>query len=252
MEELLQEAEARGFVPGAIGEQSRLLTEARTRLELARGLAASGRLSPAVEQIEKGREALRDLAERQHSVYARFSDPANRQLWRGWIQLAIVEGIERDLPVVVVDKLRRRLEVFRRGRSVAKFDAELGVHGLERKLHSGDRATPEGRYRVIAKKSGAETRYYKALLLDYPGAHDLERLSEARRAGKVPAGIPPGDLIEIHGDGGRGSDWTDGCVALANPAMDRLFDMVATGSPVVIVGTATGPAPAAAPGRSSG
>jgi lipoprotein-anchoring transpeptidase ErfK/SrfK len=53
----------------------------------------------------------------------------------------------------------------------------------------------------------------------------------------VPDGTGPGSLIEIHGHGGTGRDWTDGCVALSNEDMDQLFSRVRVGTPVTIVGT---------------
>jgi hypothetical protein len=74
-------------------------------------------------------------------------------------------------------------------------------------------------------------------LLDYPNATDRSRWERERRAGRVPPGAGPGSLIEIHGHGGRGIDWTDGCVALADPQMDRLFDLVPARAAVTIVGT---------------
>jgi lipoprotein-anchoring transpeptidase ErfK/SrfK len=43
------------------------------------------------------------------------------------------------------------------------------------------------------------------------------------------------------GRGGKGSNWTDGCVALADEDMDRLFAAVAPGTPVTIVGRARVP-----------
>jgi hypothetical protein len=43
-------------------------------------------------------------------------------------------------------------------------------------------------------------------------------------------------LIEIHGHGGRGTDWTQGCVALSNSDMDDLVRYVGVGTPVTIVG----------------
>ena len=46
----------------------------------------------------------------------------------------------------------------------------------------------------------------------------------------------PGNLIEIHGEGGRAKDWTRGCVAVSNEHMDRLFQRVRVGTPVTIVG----------------
>ena len=56
------------------------------------------------------------------------------------------------------------------------------------------------------------------------------------RAGYLPRGMPLGGLIEIHGEGGRGKDWTNGCVALVNEEMDDLFSKVDVGTPVTIVG----------------
>jgi len=43
-------------------------------------------------------------------------------------------------------------------------------------------------------------------------------------------------LIEIHGEGGKGANWTQGCIALKNEDMDELFDLAQIGTPVTIVG----------------
>jgi len=44
-------------------------------------------------------------------------------------------------------------------------------------------------------------------------------------------------MIEIHGHGGKGIDWTEGCIALTNNEMDSLFNIVKVGTPVTIVGS---------------
>jgi lipoprotein-anchoring transpeptidase ErfK/SrfK len=44
-------------------------------------------------------------------------------------------------------------------------------------------------------------------------------------------------LIEIHGSGGKGADWTAGCIALTNRDMDSLFKFIDIGTPVTIVGS---------------
>jgi len=75
-----------------------------------------------------------------------------------------------------------------------------------------------------------------ALLLDYPNAEDRRRFDEARRAGRVARNASLGGLIEIHGEGGRGRDWTKGCVALSNVEIQDLYSRVAVGTPVTIVG----------------
>ena len=64
--------------------------------------------------------------------------------------------------------------------------AEFGRNGLLDKLHAGDGATPEGRYRVKAKN--ARSRFHRALLIDYPNAEDLVEFAAARRDGRISAG----------------------------------------------------------------
>jgi len=44
-------------------------------------------------------------------------------------------------------------------------------------------------------------------------------------------------MIEIHGDGGRGVDWTNGCIALTDQDIDQLYGKVKTGIPVYIIGS---------------
>jgi lipoprotein-anchoring transpeptidase ErfK/SrfK len=44
-------------------------------------------------------------------------------------------------------------------------------------------------------------------------------------------------MIEIHGNGGKGADWTAGCIALTDREMDSLFKIVKVGTPVTIVGS---------------
>jgi len=90
---------------------------------------------------------------------------------------------------------------------------------------------------VTDVKLGARTRYYKALLVDYPNDEDLERWEKARREGTISRRVGVGGLIEIHGHGGQGTDWTDGCVALRDRDMDRLLTYAGLGTPVTIVGT---------------
>jgi L,D-peptidoglycan transpeptidase YkuD (ErfK/YbiS/YcfS/YnhG family) len=46
-----------------------------------------------------------------------------------------------------------------------------------------------------------------------------------------------GGLIEIHGNGGKGIDWTEGCIALTDSEMDSVFKIVKVGTPVTIVGS---------------
>ena len=56
---------------------------------------------------------------------------------------------------------------------------------------------------------------------------------------------------EIHGEGGRETDWTNGCIALANRDMDDLLRLVGVETPVTIIGSDE-PGPLSALAQSGG
>jgi murein L,D-transpeptidase YafK len=135
--------------------------------------------------------------------------------------------------LIVVKKGKRKLLLYRECRLVKTFPIDLGENPKGPKLYQGDMRTPEGLYRVVEKKDRGQTKYYLALLLDYPNAQDRERHGLAIRKGKIPSEAGIGGLIEIHGEG-RGEDWTQGCVALYNQHMNELFKNISPGTPVWI------------------
>jgi lipoprotein-anchoring transpeptidase ErfK/SrfK len=46
-----------------------------------------------------------------------------------------------------------------------------------------------------------------------------------------------GGLIEIHGHGGQGFNWTNGCVALSDRDMDVVYRNASVNTPVIIIGS---------------
>jgi hypothetical protein len=131
---------------------------------------------------------------------------------------------------------RRLIQPMFHHERIATYAADLGTNWVGDKLQSGDKATPEGSYKVIEKKGRGESRYHKALLINYPNEDDRSRFRALQRTGRVSRSARIGGLIEIHGEGGRGYDWTLGCVALTNRDIDALYSKVSVGTPVVIVG----------------
>lgn len=109
----------------------------------------------------------------------------------------------------------------------------MGFNFLSDKLYSGDKATPEGSYQVCRKIPGS--KYFQALLINYPNNEDRQRFLAARRKGQIPKGAGIGSLIEIHGGGRNGM--TNGCVALDDRDMAALFKQISVNTPVIIVGT---------------
>lgn len=140
---------------------------------------------------------------------------------------------------LVVDKFSRICKVYRSGKKIKEFEVELGVNWLGDKRHRGDRATPEGKYKIVAKKSGNKTIYHKALLINFPNEEDKKQFASEKSKGNIPKSYNIGGSIEIHGGGGKGIDWTEGCVALVNRDMDHLYSLCEVGTPIAIVGSLT-------------
>jgi len=212
------------------------LERALTSLATARRFTQAGDYLRGAEKLLKAREFATVVHKGWSSVHARFTDPRLIAQWHQWAEAAIEESRVTGETVILVDKLHRRLLLYREGLRMVSFPAELGANGLRRKEHAGDRATPEGRYRVVQLKQNSSTKYYKALLINYPNDDDRERFSHGKRRGTIPTRAGIGNLIEIHGEGGEGRDWTDGCVALANSDMDTVFARANIGTSVTIVG----------------
>lgn len=154
--------------------------------------------------------------------------------WRKQLETAISRS-EREY-VIVVEKIPARCDLYYKGVKKYSFPAEFGRNWIGDKRCEGDYATPEGEYQVAKKLDKRQTIYYKALLVDYPNAHDRANLERLKKNGEIPARTRPGGLIEIHGDGGRGVNWTNGCVALANKDMDVVFRHANKGTPILIIG----------------
>jgi hypothetical protein len=191
------------------------------------------------ESLERAR-FLADRASRLEETAAaslvRYA--ADRGRWNRWVQETIRWSRENGAAAVVVQKIDHAVELYQGGKLIRKYRADLGSAWMGQKIHMGDNATPEGRYRITNKKGHGSTKYHKALLLNYPNDEDRRRFASAKRNGELTRRASIGGLIEIHGHGGRGEDWTQGCVALDNGDMDHLFSRVGIGTPVTIVGTA--------------
>jgi lipoprotein-anchoring transpeptidase ErfK/SrfK len=236
VEPRLESAAAHIGRSGLSSRQIGQIASGRHHLATARRLAESGDYLAALDHAESAVSLALDVDAAWRASTERLRDPALLRLWRALAEETIDESRRGRGPAIVIDKTSRKLHLYRSGRHEASFGAEFGANGLDRKLHAGDRATPEGRYRVTVKKNGGATKFYLALLIDYPNAQDRRRFEQAVASGAIPRSTGIGGLIEIHGFGGEGRDWTDGCVALTNEDMDLLFPKVVVGTPVTIVG----------------
>jgi lipoprotein-anchoring transpeptidase ErfK/SrfK len=156
-------------------------------------------------------------------------------VWEKNAQLA-VQLSKKGQVVILVNKMESTLSVLKAGKTVKVYEAEFGKNWIGDKMMKGDRATPEGIYKVTEKKRGIKTKYHKALLINYPNAEDETRFAKLQKTGVISRKSQIGGLIEIHGGGGKGVHWTDGCVALNNKDMDAVYDMCPVAGPVIIIG----------------
>jgi murein L,D-transpeptidase YafK len=134
---------------------------------------------------------------------------------------------------ILVDKSDRTLTVFSAGKILRQYPVSLGLNPKGHKQQEGDKRTPEGIYLIDFKNP--DSAFYRSLRVSYPNERD-KRAAEER-------GVEPGGLIMIHGTpNGRlirtsssyGYDWTDGCIAVSNTAMDELWRLVEPGTLIEI------------------
>lgn len=135
---------------------------------------------------------------------------------------------------IVVKKSDRTMFLFNDGRLIKTYPISMGDNPVGHKVMKGDERTPEGRYKLTYKNP--ESRFYRSIHIDYPNKYDRER---ARKLG-----VHPGGQIKIHGlpnkqeyptDLYLDMNWTDGCIAVSNEAMDELWSAVKFNTPIEIL-----------------
>ena len=239
-------AVARDAVAGVTTAVSGMSLGALRQLQLSRARAAlteaalflrEGDYGSATVSAGRARDWAARVTDHAAAVAARYADQQVLERWRRWAAETVAWSRRERRAAILVTKEDHRVMVYVNGELVKAYRADMGFNWVADKRHAGDGATPEGRYRVVERRARGATIYYKALLLDYPNDDDRRDFARARRNGELPASAAIGGLIEIHGEGGRGRDWTRGCVALTNADMDDLFSRVDVGTPVTIVGS---------------
>ncbi len=148
---------------------------------------------------------------------------------------------------VVLRKSARNLALCNRGSLVESYQMGLGFAPIGDKQVEGDGKTPEGVFYIPQLVPNSD--YYKAFLVSYPDKADATRgiaggiITQAQKSAIDQAqdqcGTPPqstglGGWIEIHGEGGD-SDWTLGCAALDNEAIDVLWARLGVRDTIVIL-----------------
>ncbi len=210
----------------------RYWSSANLSMEVSERLFAEGQFEEVTREVNRGKESLVRLAA---VVEENAGDESRKiEMWRRWVDSTVSISRRTGSIAVIVDKSKHRLYLLSGGKIIQTFSCDLGYNSIHQKMVSGDGATPEGIYKVTKVKSSG-SKYYKALLLNYPNEQDKKRFASNKAHGIISEEARIGGLIEIHGEGGRNKDWTEGCVALANKDMDELMKYVKLGTAVTIV-----------------
>ncbi len=211
---------------------SRYWSMAELSAKQADRLVTAGEYADAREQMTLSRTWLSKLAESMD----KYDDQEAEYLkvWRRWVAETVADSRASGGYAVIIDKVKHSLYLVKAGAVIHTYPCELGYNSGHQKMFSGDGATPEGKYRISAYRPRG-SRYYKALNINYPNDTDRKRFSDNKAKGIISQRARIGGLIEIHGHGGQGKDWTEGCVALTDKQMDHLMQYVSNGTPVTIV-----------------
>ena len=139
------------------------------------------------------------------------------------------DDFKPPVDLVVVMKANRVMYLYANGEMVEQFPIALGKNPIGTKRKRGDNRTPEGLYYLDWRNP--DSIFHRSIHISYPNARDRED-ADAR-------GVDPGDLIMIHGqpdydDREREGDWTNGCIAVSNEAIDTIWNRVTDGTRIHI------------------
>jgi len=134
---------------------------------------------------------------------------------------------------ILVKKSERKLYLMKDDRPIRQYHIALGKNPVGHKQYLGDNRTPEGKYFIDWRKES--DKYYKSIHISYPNVRDL--------SSAIDRGVDPGNMIMIHGlpTGTdwiglsiQNVDWTNGCIAVSNAAIDEIWRLVRDGTMVEI------------------
>jgi murein L,D-transpeptidase YafK len=135
---------------------------------------------------------------------------------------------------ILVLKQKRELLLMRGLRILKSYPISLGFNPTGAKRLEGDGRTPEGAYVIDSRLGLSVSHYHMALHISYPNATDRARAAAQHES--------PGGSIMIHGmpswfgrdDLQFAEDWTNGCIAVSNSAIEEIWQAVDDGTVIEI------------------
>lgn len=218
--------------------------------------------TPVYYALSQGTDVYHSMSADTAFVSLEFQEPVSVLSFHGpWLHIRTRGGsvgyvrsaFMSDVWIRVV-KSKKTVYVYRGETLESEIPADMAYNFFADKKERGDARrpdhwrTPEGRFYVVARNP--DSQFHRAWVLNYPTPADADRglkaglinqteFQQIRNAAATfrppPMGTALGGFIEIHGSGtGTRTSWTRGCVAIPNAEMDRLWDIVKVGTPVVV------------------
>ncbi|MEK7225272.1 MAG: L,D-transpeptidase [Bacteroidota bacterium] len=150
-------------------------------------------------------------------------------------------GIEGPIGTVsiIIDKTDYELSVYDDKGWYATYPVVFGNNGLDDKKMQGDKNTPEGTFRITAKR--VHEKWGRVLSIDYPNAESREKFNQRKQRGEIPANASIGGGIGIHGTWpnddllvDRYKNWTLGCISMKNDDVKEIYGFTNAGTKVTI------------------
>lgn len=140
---------------------------------------------------------------------------------------------------IVIDKSDYELSVYDDKGWYATYPVVFGNGNLGDKKIQGDKNTPEGKFRIVAKR--VHDKWCRFLSLDYPTPDDIEKFNKRKEKGEIPANASIGGGIGIHGTWphedfvvDRYKNWTLGCISMKNEHVKEIYEFSGVGTKVTI------------------
>jgi murein L,D-transpeptidase YafK len=144
----------------------------------------------------------------------------------------------QDRFVIKISKSSYTLELFKNDIPVYSFPCVFG-NPVGDKYKQGDRKTPVGSFKIVAKYPHASWAYF--LWFDYPNTTSWKRFNERKKKGILQREDKIGGSIGIHGvpEGrdyyvAKRSNWTLGCVSISRKNIMLLYNAIPIGTEVQI------------------
>ena len=140
---------------------------------------------------------------------------------------------------ISIDKSDYELSVYDDKGWYATYPVVFGNNSLGDKKMEGDKQTPEGTFKIAAKR--VHEKWSRFLAIDYPTEESRQKFNARKQRGEIPASAKIGGGIGIHGTWphedfvvDKYKNWTMGCISMKRSEVEEIYRYVKTGTKVII------------------